>query len=368
MPLVQDVAQKAARLLPKAMRQRTFDRIKDKFRYRPYFDAVEGRTASLKSLMERMKAAYRPVDLPLIMISQVERSGGSMMGQLFDGHPEVLAHPHELKIGYPNKRIWPPLDIDDVDEQFRVLFELNNIDFFERGYTKGRHNTYRMNFFLMPQLQRELFREALKKFGRARGRDVLNAYFTSYFNAWLNMRTRIDQAKFISGFVPMMAADAGNMDRFWQTYPDGYLISTVRSPLSWHPSFVRLKSDAPALTDVKATAARWNASTEAMFRERARKPDRVTVLRFDDVVKNTEAAMRLVCRRIGLDFHPALVTPTFNGEPIASNSLFAATEPGVVTDDPAKRESLLSEAERDYLTKHCMPLYERAMRELVETV
>ncbi len=92
------------------------------------------------------------------------------------------------------------------------------------------------------------------------------------------------------------------------------------------------------------------------------------MLRFDDVVKNTEAAMRLVCRRIGLDFHPALVTPTFNGEPIASNSLFAATEPGVVTDDPAKRESLLSEAERDYLTKHCMPLYERAMRELVETV
>ena len=92
------------------------------------------------------------------------------MAQLFDGHPDVLAHPHELKIGYPNKRIWPPTDIADLDEQFRVLFELNNIEFFESGYTKGRHNSYRMNFFLMPQLQRELFREAPAKSGRTGAR------------------------------------------------------------------------------------------------------------------------------------------------------------------------------------------------------
>ncbi len=290
------------------------------------------------------------------------------MAQLFDGHPGVLAHPHELKIGYPNKRIWPPTDIADLDEQFRVLFELNNIDFFESGYTKGRHNSYRMNFFLLPQLQRELFREALTKSGRTSARDVLNAYFTSYFNAWLNMRTRIDQARFVSGFTPMIAVEPENMDRFWEAYPDGYLISSIRSPLSWHPSFVRLKRDAAELTNVKATAARWNSSVQAMFRERGRNPDRVVVLRFDDLVKNTEASMRLICSRIGLDFHPALVTPTFNGEPIASNSLFAATEPGVMNHTPAQRESLLSDEERGYLNEHCMPLYERAMRELVETV
>jgi hypothetical protein len=366
---VRAVTKKASRLLPKRLRHSLFAKLKDKYRYRPYFDAVEGRTANFAALSKRMRSSYRPLDLPLVMISQVERSGGSMMAQLFDGHPQVLAHPHELKIGYPHKRVWPPLDIADTDEQFRVLFELNNIDFFEEGYTKGRHNTHRMNFFLMPQLQREIFREVLGRKGAERtARDVLNAYFTSYFNAWLNMRTQIDEAKFITGFVPMMASEAGNMAKFWQAYPDGYVISVVRSPLSWHPSFVKLKSDLPDLTNIKATAARWNASTEAMFRERDRNKDRVIVLRFDDVVKNTEATMKLICRRIGLNFHPSLISPTFNGEPIGSNSIFGATTPGVVTSTPAQRESLISDEERDYLEKHCMPVYRRAMQELVETV
>ena len=39
--------------------------------------------------------------------SRAERS----CSQLFDGHPEVHAHPHELCIGKPNKWDWPPLDL-----------------------------------------------------------------------------------------------------------------------------------------------------------------------------------------------------------------------------------------------------------------
>jgi len=37
-----------------------------------------------------------PVTSPLVLISQIQRSGGSLLSQLFDGHPEVHAHPHEL--------------------------------------------------------------------------------------------------------------------------------------------------------------------------------------------------------------------------------------------------------------------------------
>ena len=51
-----------------------------------------------------------PVTAPLALISQIQRSGGSMLSQLFDGHPEVHAHPHELKIGYPKKFNWPEIN------------------------------------------------------------------------------------------------------------------------------------------------------------------------------------------------------------------------------------------------------------------
>jgi hypothetical protein len=354
-----DVAYSAAWYLPRSV----FKGIKERKRYSDYFAAMRGRVASTDSLLQRLKASYQPVNLPLVMVSQAERSGGSLMAQLFDGHPQLLAHPHELKIGYPNKRIWPPLDVANVDEQFRLLFELNNIDFFQNGYSKGKHNPERMNFFLAPQIQRELFRDVLGKSSGRAPRDVLNAYFTSYFNAWLNMRTRIEQTSFITGFVPMMAAQPENMDQFWAAYPDGYLISIIRSPLSWHPSFVKLKGGT-----VEETAARWNSSTEAMFRERERNKNRVIVVKFDDVVKQTEATMRLICNRIGIDFDPILISPTFNLEPIRSNSVFATTTPGVVNSAPAQRESLLSDTERNYLAAHCMPLYERALSEIVETV
>ena len=39
--------------------------------------------------------------LPLLMVSQIQRSGGSLMAQLFDGHPQLYAHPFEIQIGYP---------------------------------------------------------------------------------------------------------------------------------------------------------------------------------------------------------------------------------------------------------------------------
>jgi hypothetical protein len=350
-------------LLPSRLK----DRLRERIKHREYVAAIRGRTANVNSIAERLKASHQAVRCPLIMVSQVERSGGSLMAQLFDGHPALLAHPAELKFGYPTKETWPSTDLPNLDEQFRVLFEPRMVEFCETGYAKGHHNEERKNFFFVPYVQREVFREVLKKANGSSSRDILNAYFTSYFNAWLNMRNRIDQAKFVTGFVPMMAAQERNMQEFWRIYPDGFLISIIRSPLSWYPSFARVRGDR-GFSTVEVSAARWNASTAAMFRERERRKDRVLVLRFDDLVSNTEATMRLVCRRIGLEYHPLLVSPTFNCEAVRSNSIFGATEAGVVTSAPAQRDSLLNDAERDYLTTHCLPLYEKALNELIDTV
>src|SRR5919198_369926 len=49
---------------------------------------------------------------PLVLVSQIQRSGGTLLSQLFDGHPQCHAHPGELHIGWPRKRYWPPLDLE----------------------------------------------------------------------------------------------------------------------------------------------------------------------------------------------------------------------------------------------------------------
>src|SRR5262245_3404433 len=116
----------AKQYLPPAFRA-AGSRLYELVRYRPYHAAVTGRAANTGSIARYLRQSYVRVRCPLIMISQVERSGGSLMAQLFDGHPQILAHPHELKFGFPDKRTWPPTDLHDPDEQFRALFELDTL-------------------------------------------------------------------------------------------------------------------------------------------------------------------------------------------------------------------------------------------------
>jgi hypothetical protein len=339
------------------------------FRVLKYNAAIRGHAANSLSIVKRLQQTYQPVTQPLVLVSQAERSGGSMLAQLFDSHTELLAHPHELKIGYPDKGIWPPIDVKGaVEENFRILFEYDTIRMCEEGYVKGRYSVDRKNFFFLPQAQKEIFRAMLGGASNLTPRDVLNAYFTSYFNAWINMQGDIETARFVTGFTPRLTLHAQNFDKFWETYPDGYLISIIRSPLSWFPSIVRQKAGTPPFNDTQKVAAYWNNSVEAMFREKKRKPERVIIISFDDLVTKTEATMRLICRRIGIGYEHTLIVPTFNGKPIEANTSFDPMTPGSVSSAPVTRESVLAAEDRDYIGHKCIPLYDRAMHELVEAV
>ena len=50
-----------------------------------------------------------PVRAPLVLVSQIARSGGTFLSQLLDNHPDLWVHPQEFKIGYPKKWDWPDL-------------------------------------------------------------------------------------------------------------------------------------------------------------------------------------------------------------------------------------------------------------------
>ena len=59
--------------------------------------ALDSSRALLAKAYESWLEHIQPVTVPFALISQIQRSGGSMLNQLFDGHPNVHAHPHELK-------------------------------------------------------------------------------------------------------------------------------------------------------------------------------------------------------------------------------------------------------------------------------
>src|SRR4051812_46245834 len=53
-----------------------------------------------------------PVRGPLVLISQISRSGGSLLSQLLAGPPGCHPPPPEPRIGRPDSRHWPKLDLD----------------------------------------------------------------------------------------------------------------------------------------------------------------------------------------------------------------------------------------------------------------
>ena len=173
-----------------------------------------------------------PVTGPLVLSSQIQRSGGTLLSQLFDGHPECHAHPHEIKIGWPREANWPPLDLDRPGEWFERLFEKKALTHFVEGYQKRgakleakSYPSYDVfPFLFLPRLQKAIF--DARAAGATSERDVLDAYFTSYFNAWLdNQSLYTGPKKVVTGFTPRLAMDAENRDKFFAAYPDGKELS-----------------------------------------------------------------------------------------------------------------------------------------------
>jgi Sulfotransferase family len=263
-----------------------------------------------------------PVREPLVLVSQIQRSGGTLLSQLFDGHPECHAHPYELKIGYPRKFNWPPLDLGRPERWFDVLFEKRSVLHFLGSYDKSakQRNSYDVfPFLFLPRLQKAVFDWCVGEWRPGSEREVLDCYFTSYFNAWLdNQNLYAGPKRVVTGFVPRLAMEQGNVERFFAAYPEGVLVSIVRDPRAWYVSAAR--HFPRHYEDVEVALPLWRRSVEAAVEARERFGERVVVVTYERLVLETEVVMGELAERVGVRMLPVLLSPSFNGRPIRANS------------------------------------------------
>jgi len=321
--------------------------------------------ACLDALHEVCQRHHAPVAAPLALISQIQRSGGSLLSQLFDGHPELHAHPHELKTGYPKKYLWPGIDLDDRPEHwFEVLFEENVIRDFREGYRKNPHDETTFPFLFLPSLQRRVFLQAFAARGAVRERDVFDAYMTSYFAAWLNNQNRGGEKKYVTAFTPRLAETEAGMAAFFAVYPDGRLISIVRDPSNWFPSASRHETKRNKYRDMTGALMQWNRNTRAMLRNKRVYGERVCILRFEDLINATESVMRHLAGFLGIAFDPILLTPTFNKAPIGANSSFRTERSGILTGT-LSRYTTLRQEELETIDRMTADAYRAVLAEAV---
>jgi Sulfotransferase family len=275
-----------------------------------------------------------PVREPLVLISQIQRSGGTLLSQLFDGNPECHAHPHELSIAYLNEPRASAFDLSSAERSFEVVYERRLAKRMRSGYRKpaarpGDADADVFPFLFLAGLQRRIF-DACFEAGVDSDRDVLDCYFTSFFNAWLdNQNLYATPKKLVTAFAPRLVRKEPAVERLFRAYPDGFLISIVREPRAWFAS-ARLQKERYA--DVDHAVTRWRWSAEAALAARKRYGDRAVVVTYEDLVSRTEETITRLAERLGLSPSPTLLVPTFNGRPIRANSSYAVEGYGVLSN------------------------------------
>jgi hypothetical protein len=315
----------------------------------------------------------RPIEVrePLLLISQVQRSGGTLLSQLFDAHPQVHAHPDELHIGYPReKRDWPRLDLRrEPREWFDMLRESHVERSLLEGYRKYARKWLQYDdeeletypFMIIPSLQRRLFEHCVESWGVERQRDVLDAYMTAYFNAWVDNRNLYaDPKRFVTAFSARLAMERSSREGFFSDYPDGRLLAIIREPRSWYSSALAYNADRYGNPELSMRV--WRQSADAILDAKRRHGDKVYVIAFERLLSDTEGTMRALADYLGIDWHPLLAVPTFNGLSIKANSSFPIDRHGV-TDAPLKRREGLTARVEETIERIAGDAYER-VREL----
>jgi len=306
---------------------------------------------------------FRPVDAsqPLCLIAQIQRSGGSLLAKLFDGHSRVHAYPHELYINRYTEMEWPELDVRkrpaDLFTEIAMAHAHEVWKFLNFGYQKygGQQGSRRWPYLYSMTVHREVFIEQLERSRPQRLRDIISAYMTGFFSAWLDYQQRYVEGKKLVAVFAKRHNWPDQAARFFAEYPDGYMISLIRHPIHWYGS---AKPHSAEYQDIGRAVALWSESVNGTLLAKSRWPDRVVVLSFDELITDAERTMRRVSARLGIGWEKALAHPTFNGMPFLSNSSARPVE-GIDSSALSRAQGNLAQSEIDYIERNALALYER---------
>jgi Sulfotransferase family len=297
------------------------------------------------------------VDQPLLLISQAQRSGGTLLLRLLDGHPECNVVPFQLR-GLDAAAKRRPRDLD---EAWQAFYDLKLAARYEAGHRQRKHDVLRdeetFPFELQPELQRAIF-DACAGGREPTPRNLFDCYFTSYFNAWLDyVNLRIGEKRWVVGFEPGVAGSLSRRTAIRNVYPDGLVVSIVRDPWSWYASARRWE---PRWAEREAALDHWchvAGGTLKWRRQHGKQRRQVRIVTFENLLTETEKTMRRIAGWIGIEFRPELTRPTFNGRPIRANTSFSDVQAEVSTAPLDRARNELSADDVDYIHGRAGELY-----------
>lgn len=337
---------------------------------RPRFKVYNGHDMVEFQMKAQQRRPAAPVDLPMLLVAQVQRSGGSLLMQLLDGHPSLQCYPNELDhlkgLGPQDWARW----LDSKPEAKEIVDPWMWTT--RSGYSKMSgtvshlrdDHRYTLPFFFSWDVFRAVYGKACAE--AQGGRLVLQAYFTAFFAAWLNNANVSGDKERLVAFAPG-ALDRGQSDveAFLDFQPDGAIVGLVRDPFSWYASARKHSSKYGTLPEAIGL---WSRQTEVLLEAAQKAPQRVRVFLFQDLLIDPAETTGRLCDWLGVARHPLTALPSFNSQPFWSNSSFEVSKGEVKLDPLNRAKESLSETEIEQITNLAGPLWDRVQAEQGQTV
>ena len=252
----------------------------------------------------------------LLMISAMYENGGNTTHRMLDGHPQAFVYPFESQIGtrlvhgplssmFPVKYRWPVFELDasPADDYRQIIDEECKV----RARTPHVSKFRDAPFDFSDDERCKIYQSLVSKSGRSRAANI-SAFFRATFDAWKDCR-RSGRETWHVGYSPIIVVDT---DIILADFPSAHILHVVRNPWS---AFADTKKR-PIPLSLSNYMLGWTLNQYHALYYRQKYPDRVHIVRIEDVMADSLRALGDVCAKLGLERSDTLRSPTWNGNPL----------------------------------------------------
>jgi hypothetical protein len=247
------------------------------------------------------------------MIGAMYENGGNTTHRFLDGHPGMFVYPFESQPGtryvndllsstFPVKYRWPVFSLDATPDQdyTAIIDEEGKVRTRTPHVSKFRH----VPFDMSDDERCRIYVEYVRRSGRSTGNNVA-AFFRATFDAWKDYRRSGREAVYV-GYSPIITVDA---QKILRDLPHAHVLHVVRNP--WSAFADTSKRPVPLTLENYLLGWTLNQYHALLYREQH--PDRVHIVRAEDVMRDPQGTLGAVCEKLGLEPSDALSRVTWNG-------------------------------------------------------
>lgn len=248
----------------------------------------------------------------IILISQLQKSGGHLLLSLLDGHSRIHVYPHELILNQPQS-LWFDEKKLIFKNQSNYSLKLVNSKHATDLITNDKSNNIK-NFFFSLAKQEKIFKKYKKK-NNFKNNFIL--YFFSFFNSWINYHKKFNNDPIVF-FIPQFFANEISSKKLYENFKNFSLVYICRDPLTWSRSAKNYKPNKfKNLSDL----LNFYIAHQKFLLKNFKKKD-IVVISYENLIKKSKLEIQKLLKKLGLNIGKINLSFTSNNQSISTYSSF----------------------------------------------